>query len=83
MKLQPMSQDRIESLARYSKPLKMATHVSYNEIASLVAEVYEYRRKFGSLKAKEFSLPIEGRCTNCLEEIIDGVCRCCPGSSMK
>lgn len=78
MRLITLKQVRLEYLARYPQPLKMATHLAYNEIASIVTELYEMRRKFGPLREKELQLPVTGLCRECREEIIDGACRCYP-----
>jgi hypothetical protein len=78
MKVIPVKQARLEWMARHPTPLKMGTHVSYNEIAAIVAELYEMRRKYGPLRVRELDLPVTGGCTGCREEIIDGVCRCFP-----
>ena len=57
VRLTSMTQDRLEFLATQERPLQMATHVSYAEIASLVAELFEMRRTFGSVR-RELVLPV-------------------------
>ena len=78
MKVLLLKQPRLEYLARYPRPLKMGTHVTYNEIASIVAELYEMRRRYGPLRATELDIPVRGLCAACREEILDGACRCYP-----
>lgn len=78
MKIVTIKQVRLEWMARHQSPLKMGTHVSYAEIAAMVAELYEMRRKFGPLRARELDLPVTGDCTGCREAIVGGVCRCYP-----
>jgi hypothetical protein len=74
----PVKQVRLEYLARHPRPLKMATCINYNEIAAVVAELYEMRRKFGPLRERELEIPVAGLCVECREDIVDGVCRCYP-----
>lgn len=78
MRILPIKGVRLEFLARHPNPLKMGTHVAYNEIAAIVAELYEFRRKFGALPTRELDIPVRGACAGCREEIIDGICRCYP-----